>query len=375
MIRYCVVLLLLVSSAGYAQIDQRRMDRDLEIAEKILQTLAQQNSDGSFWVHSANSSYVDGFGVILTVPNYFGLGGVAVYSLRGNNLLEDDDDRKDEDEPSAEEQREQLIAVVKTFLVDYGDLIGQLEPTDKIMVTQKEEKSFVLLRGLSNAKGVVTVDSDDDKKDNGRISIEISKQDLIDLKQGKISREAALKKVVVTEKDEPSEKMPDLELFASILSRLYKSDLSESYSVSGNPGYEILPNFGVIYSMRVYTSRRNSFYYAELAYSQSQNRDRDKDRVDRDRDRAERDARAKELYPTFVDDMKKNIVEYGRTIRSLKSDEMLMVKVTISGCRDCGIPKSLDFSIKKSVLDQYAKGSINLDAAADKVILKEHSTD
>ena len=57
-----------------------------------------------------------------------------------------------------------------------------------------------------------------------------------------------------------------------------------------------------------------------------------------DVDQATRDKTVKELYPKFEQELKDNILEYGRTLKSLKDDEVLVFQVKLTRCVGCEIP-------------------------------------
>ena len=69
--------------------------------------------------------------------------------------------------------------------------------------------------------------------------------------------------------------------------------------------------------------------------------------------------------------MKKNLIEYGRTISSLEDDESVVIKAKLTTCDGCGIPESVEISVKSSVLKDYSSGKTTLSAAISKVTLKK----
>jgi hypothetical protein len=85
----------------------------------------------------------------------------------------------------------------------------------------------------------------------------------------------------------------------------------------------------------------------------------------------ERDKKVKELYPTFERDIKADILEYGRTLKSLKSEENLVFNIALTRCQGCGIPATLELVVKASVLNDYAAGKISKDAALAKIEVKK----
>jgi hypothetical protein len=89
----------------------------------------------------------------------------------------------------------------------------------------------------------------------------------------------------------------------------------------------------------------------------------------------ERKKTVMELYPKFKEDIKSVLVEYGRTISSLEENEMILLKIKTTKCEGCGIPKSLEVSVKKSVLTQFDQRKISLDEALKAVKTKESSID
>ena len=85
----------------------------------------------------------------------------------------------------------------------------------------------------------------------------------------------------------------------------------------------------------------------------------------------ERDKKVKELYPKFEGDLKDNLIAYGRTLRSLKDNEQLMFKVRLTKCEKCGIPASIELSIKSSALKDYNAGKTTKEATLGKVVVKK----
>ena len=85
----------------------------------------------------------------------------------------------------------------------------------------------------------------------------------------------------------------------------------------------------------------------------------------------ERDQKVKELYPLFEKGIKEDMLEYGRTVKSLKDNEVLSVHIKMTRCRQCGIPSTLEYAVKADVLREYSSGKISKEAALAKVTLKK----
>ena len=57
--------------------------------------------------------------------------------------------------------------------------------------------------------------------------------------------------------------------------------------------------------------------------------------------------------------MKENVILYGRTINSLGPEELLILKVALTKCDGCTMPKKIQFSIKQSILASFKMGNLS----------------
>ena len=248
-------LAVMIAGNTFGQIDQERMERDLKIAENILGTLSNSNNRGFFSSRNVESNYVPDYGVIFSLPQssmVYVTGkskkGIVVSETSSNDgfryVIANSNSNDDLKEVSSKELVDEIDKKLKEqmtlFLVDYADLIGQLKPSDRIMVNVKNNRNNVWMHDELVAE-----------KSMGQTA-EITKSDLIAMKSGKASRESTIEKIKFTEVNDKMEK--DLEIFSSIFSRLYEPELSSTYYASSrNINYERLENLGAIFSMRVYS--------------------------------------------------------------------------------------------------------------------------
>jgi hypothetical protein len=363
------------------------MDRDIEVAENVLTTLIKQEFDQQrmFFPLEVDGSYQEGFGVTFRLPPDFTTPlGISFSSGGDNNVvvldgnavnggvwsfipreredrttLEIDEEIKLKEKSKEKIRRidldsarrvynEKLITAAKNFIIDYSDLISQLGATERIMITNQGEQPRVWMNRYFTSTP------------RTRLSIDATKSDIQQYKQGKLTRDQMLSKVNVlnTETEETPE--PDLELLSSIFSRLYRSDLSKTYFTDEGLYYERLKKFGAVYYMKVYSSNQQDIrVYSMPTIAAS------------DLSQEERDKKVKELYPKFEQELKENMVEYGRTLKSLADDEMLVFNVKLTRCEGCGIPSSLEVAVKASVLREYSSGKITKDNAVSRVTVKK----
>jgi len=377
-----------VISPAIAQqkIDDDRMRRDIEVAENVLQTLIKQqmNQQNGFFGIEIKGTYLPGYGVTFKLPN----DNIAPFfiSISGDDVMpvisgtpgppgtysyswsteENDEERGDRGDvhvmklkDRAREKRRMnmdsvrdnyyvnLITASKEFIIDYGDFISQLAPNEKIVITNQLENN----RGWYFNAGKRT-----------HVSIEGTKSDITAFKQGKLSRDQALAKIKVVKAESVDAKSPDMELMSSIFSRLYSPDLSKTFFTEENVYYEVLKDYGVIYYMQVFSSNQSGYNETTVSMPTL-----GLEEVDMET----RDKKVIEIYPKFEQEIKDNILEYGRTIKSLKDDEVVSFNITLTRCKGCGIPSTLELSIKSGVLKDYSGNKIDKAAALSKFVVKK----
>jgi hypothetical protein len=362
------------------------MLRDIEVTENILSTLIKQQFEKrAFFPMEIRGEYREGHGVTYRLPYEFngpmvwGVGQnmditildgksfnstfdfpdappapdvARVYDGQGRVVTENLHGRARSRKVNTDSIREassaKTIAACKDFLADYGDLINQLSPTEKVMITNRGDGDRIWYGAFVN---------------NSRpsyISVEALKGDITQLKQGKLTRDQFIKNIKVVNSVMDDELQPDLELLTSIFNRLYRKDLSKTFFTEENIYYEKLKDYGAIYYMQVYSSNQdyNRKWVMPTVGLQGLTTE-------------ERDKKVKELYPQFEKDFKADILEYGRTLKSLTSEELLVFNVQLTKCSGCGIPSSLEFLVKADVLKEYASGKLTKDAALAKMTVKK----
>ncbi|UXP31448.1 hypothetical protein N6H18_13920 [Reichenbachiella agarivorans] len=226
--------------------------------------------------------------------------------------------------------------ICEVYFTDYAGLISQLKPDEKIMLTSK-------IRG-------------EEGEPDAKISAFVSYKDIEAKNMGKLSPEKLIEKIVYTKTPLIQKKIADLELLASIFQRLYKSDLATTYYTSSPIVYEKLDNYGAIYKMKVYSSYQVGKDNYKIV-SQGKTGLTEK----------ERNETVEAMYPAFEQQLKENMVDYGKTLRSLEENESLVFQVALTQCNDCKMPKSVKATIKQSVLSEYNEGKIKREIAISKI--------
>lgn len=398
-----IIVVALMLTAGVAmgqKIDEVRMERDIAVAENVLQTLIKQQFENQrmFFQLEINGSYQEGYGVTFRMPADFttplafnfsnGQGDIVIWDGATSNIygtynnnsqnpvivdrreIEVRDKERAVQTARASRDREasqlrlreksevsldsirdvynqRVIDAAMTFITDYGDMISQLGAKEKIVITNQGDQPKMWLGRIVSAPNRTL------------LSVEANKSDLVLYKQGKLTRDQLLKKMTIVNTEAITTVQPDFELLSSIFNRLYRADLSTTFFADGMY-YEQLKDFGVVFYMHVFSS--NQTYENQFDMPTIKATDLTQD---------ERDKKVVELYPKFEKEFKDNMIEYGRTVKSLKPEELLVFNIKMTQCSACGIPESLEFSIKGSVLNEYNAGKIDKAVAIGKIAVKK----
>jgi hypothetical protein len=418
-----MAVMAMIVGSGFAQgkVDEDRMQRDIEVAENILSTLVKQQFDKrSFFPVEIKGNYRAGYGVTFQLPSEltgpmfyqswsdgpgnisytfstdewdempnefedFATEGVVIQkdkSSADKARAEAEKNKKDQEKKNAtvitngragvnrgvgrtgsfagvgrarnqntdslkDQASARMLTAAKEFIADYGDLISQLAPNEKIVITNRGE-------GNQNWFGAYNFENR-----NPYLSVEGLKSDIAQFRQGKITRDQLMGKLKVINTESENDLHPDLELLTSIFNRLYRSDLSKTYFTQDNTYYERLKDYGVIYYMQVYSASPNNYDGFEMPTLSLRNVDSDT-----------RNKKVKELYPQFTKSIKEDILEYARTLKSLKDEESVIFNIKLTRCKGCDIPTWVEYTIKYGTLKDYANGKLSKEAALEKMTEK-----
>ena len=403
---FLVVCLLAGTASGQnAQVDKDRMERDIDIMEKVLNELFKNAAGNRFKnIHlssgrTAQGSYVPGYGVLFIAPTYPGSLGLKstynyVYSFNSTNrtvVATDGEwkgtikytDPSDEEKAKGEKQKEKtgknappatdrnrrlgnaqdsilqaytnlVTTNMREFLANYADAIGQLSPNDRVMIIYNENaRNNNLLSSLVDCESCET-------RSMPRISAEVKREDLAAFRSGKMNRKELESRIRVNQDTPGKENYAEYKVFAGILESLYPVSREVPYRVR-NIGYHVLPSFGVIYLVDM--DLRNEGHNVVTL------------RDGEVRTRAEKDssqARIRtEAYGQFRNDIREAVLDYGRTLRNLSADQVILLSVALPTCDGCNVPPRANVSVKKSVLEAYEQNKMNRQQALDAITVGE----
>ena len=94
----------------------------------------------------------------------------------------------------------------------------------------------------------------DSRSRRSLMSVEARRDDIVQLKQSKITRDQFLGKLKIVNTESSETLDPDLEVFSSMFGRLYRSDLSKTYYSEGNIYYERMKDVPILFLSGCYDS-------------------------------------------------------------------------------------------------------------------------
>ncbi|GAB5410632.1 MAG: hypothetical protein BalsKO_29970 [Balneolaceae bacterium] len=321
--------------------------------------------------NSTRGTYLPGFGVIFMVSNQVN----NLYRLPSGSNSNSYSFYYDSDgDENLEIDQESITARIQEFLRDYGSTIGQLGKEDKVMVIygSKSNSSRIYYR-LATTIG--SSSSDEEQETLPVISVSAKVSDLNDYRAGKLNSNNFNSRLAVATSED--KQYLDLKVMGNIFETALKDQNEESFRVMGGVSHLMLDNFGALFSLDV----RYSDFPGTSSTALWEVRERMRPKMDNGRvvtGTATKDVDASDIsekigaaYSGLVSNIKEYIVDYGRTLSSLGSDQFLLLSINING-RYENIPGRLDIQVKKSVLEQLDKGSISRDQALQRVVVTEY---
>jgi len=368
--------------------DANRMNRDIKIMENILGEMFKtynnnQRSSGDLVFSGFSGSqnvrgtYLPGFGVIFNVNTN---SGMVVYSSgsqgqSNRSFYYSYQTTSSESEKETPEVNEQNVKDrIVEFLKDYASTIGQLKANENVMIIYGSNKSSsfpALIVRSANGK----VERNEGEK-LPVISGSVSKKDLDDYRAGKLNASNFKQKVSLASSKE--KEYLDLKVMGNIFETALKDQNDEAFRLSGGVDYLMLDNFGAIFNLDVSFRTNNRFFgtartisgiRVDGSYVTTTRSDSDAKELEKEQE--EYQEKVASAFTTLKSDLKEYLIDYGRTVSSVKSDQYILTTVNIRG-RYNEIPERIDVQVKKSVLEQLDRGSLSREQALNQVVITEY---
>ncbi len=390
-----VLSMLFTPMISAQNIDANRMNRDIRIMENILAELFRTQVEvatgasliidhGGTRQRDIRGTYLQDFGIIFMIPandpftprmHVTGGNGYSFYySTDSNN---DDDNAKREVDEGAVQER------ISEFLLDYASTIGQLDDDETIMVihgsTSSNQRTYWNYRIAVNGET-----TEYEQEAMPVISATARMKDLKDYRSGRIDAAEAKQRInFATSEDK---EYLDLKVLGNIFETALRDAGENEFRISGGIGYMMLDNFGAIFNFDARYGGGRDIFFGRLAETQRRLRIiqeqeiRTGRRVEGLEEEAvaieQRQEQLKEEMIVAFGNLKTSIseylVDYGRTLSSVDSDQFILTSVNISTGGIDEIPERIDLQIKKSVLENLDRGRISRDEAINSVLITEY---
>lgn len=349
-----------------------KMERDIVILQNVLSDLFNNRESSFYSSRNSKGMYVPGSGVIFSMGSSSPYGDIFVEYVSAQELLQGDlEEKEDVDIDELNKKTEEAIRdKSKEFLTNYGSLLSELKSGEKLMLNvdyslrqEREEK----LRTTSGNR-IAYVSPRSSKK---RMQSSISYKTLNDFSTGKINLQQAMAAVETSIVENAEKDMTDAKILAGILDDLLQSSMDGKFKRRGKTTWTYFDGFGLMFNIQMGTQVANGL----VVYSQGGTGTRVINRSEREE---ERDKAIKELeaaYPEFENLLKENVIQYGRTLRSLGEGESVIVNVDLGGYfNESELPRSIRMIVPKSSIDAYAKGQKSLEQVKKEIDIKKLQT-
>lgn len=388
-----------------AQDKDSRMEENLKMMEKVLNEVFRSGNPNTDQLNvrtsSTDAQYIEGFGILMRTPlfywnssNFISLNGRAwsgqnVY-IRQNGEVKKSEDAvapdadADSDKMSQDEIDQSKIDLMTYFLQNYGDLASELPKNEKIMLIygNKNSRSSSRARVASvTVTGRLSTTTKNERKP-GTITVSVSKNDVDRFRSKDLSEDGFKKALSIENLPADDKKRMSYQILGQILQDVVseyrvspalnnqENEIVGQYAIGltgssrANVNYEILSGYGAVYNLDVKSSI--------LGFHSSRNKGKgsvvivDGKKIEA----GGHDKIVDSVYQALVPAVQKAMIEYGRTLRDLGTDEWLSVKIGIPGCNACEAPSSVEINVPQKVLEAYDTRSISLDTAISRMDVK-----
>ena len=391
--------------------DYIRMEQDLKMMKKVLAELFRTGNPDTRTLtvrtRNTDAQYIQGFGIVMHTPLFY-TNGRNTFSISGRthsnqNILvwpdkdnhntqgqvrviqgkakapkseEDHDDSIEYDEyddgrMSQEEIDEKKIDLMTYFLMNYGDLAKELPKDEKILLVYGPKGNE-----SNNTISIASVwrdEPEEERKGPGTITVSAEKKDIDRFRRKELSEEDFSDELQISNLHPDNQKRMPFHILGQILQDVVgehtvrtrwetNNNIERRYKIATDLGpkpkitYEILAGYGAVYQIQMRSSLLSIYGHGKGGKSRVS--------IERNDQAIERsDKQVDSTYQKMVPEVQKAMIEYGRTLRDLASDEWLSVKIDIPACENCESPSVVEINVPQKVLEEYDRRSISLDTA------------
>jgi hypothetical protein len=343
-----------------------KMERDIIILENVLSDMFRDSGTATFASPPVDTKgiHIPGKGVIFNAGNQSAYS--SLFSIKNAKFNSDNEIKEKDIVQSNGENESKLRRISQDFLLNYGSILGELKDDEFIMLNVKFSPLGQVTQDGDN--GSIAIFLDRKAINEKKMTSSIQYKDLKDLNSGKLSFDEARAKVKTKIVGDANNESSDTKIMAGILDDLFESTFDGTYRKSGRTSWTYFEGFGLMYNLNISpypTGSSRVVFYSKQSLGINLDEDQKKESEDQARN-------AKIALDDLIDLAKESLVTYGRTLRSVKSDEVIILNLNFSGFfGTADLPKSVRISVNKSQIDQLSKGSISLEQLKKEIDVKK----
>jgi len=375
-----------------SKFDYEKMERDLRIMEKVIDTIINDELEGNIKLYSTNRTmgvYLEEYGVIFMVPAN---SSSFVFSITEAHDLKEKRERPErgEIEVTVETKGEEdddigvtlkLKESLMDFLATYADAIKQLRDDDNITIfVNAPRKSGFTLISETYTRAYALVEGKKDKivKHLEPFALSVKKYDVKRLRQRNIGLEEFKEKVQFSRFGENEKRSPEMTEDIKILITILETALEEHFETKmGNSFIQgtYLDNFGVLFTVDM--NRLNLWMSSKFTpVSRFMRESRVVTGIARRNDEKKEDIDFKEIIGELKDISCEIIADFGHTLRNLKNDEKVYLFVSSRNgfhmsSYDEDVKSNFMMIVEKENIERYRNGTIDFEDFKDRAVFKE----
>ena len=304
--------------------------------------------------------------------------------------------------------------VIRDFFANYIDAIGQLDDNDKVSVVISNRGNPIVYTTVSTNSRLQT-------SSFNPLRAEVQIKDVVAYRTGSINESTFLDRIVFSELDSQASNQKELQVMQGIFESALRENKSTRFALSRNVNGVILTNFGAMFNLDIFVNTNSSVFgfpsnnikaveviksgdnsgFIELLLmdstkviipnSQSFNvtgsvTEKPVDQIivsgNNSMVNGLKVARVEGVYISlaealdkFIDETSELILDYGRTLRSLKSDELILISINqLTSQTNPDLPKRVEIQIDMQTLRDLDRGSISRDQAKQKLIVRKFNS-
>jgi len=254
-----ILLIALFLFPVHTQAQSEQLQREIRIAEGILQELFQENLRGespfiAFTSNRVTSDYIPGYGVHFILGNSLWTNNLNPARINEIRIVQSTENRRasvavrndDQDANSEAEEVtvEELEKRMKEYFTQYASLLRNLPENEHIRLST----------GLRSPATNIFISLDQGSRniDFPMITKWVSKNDLLEFENGRISEDRFIQRIQYADLSEVTEKR-DFNIFKSILDTSVQEADFKQLRIRSASSYTYLPGFGVQFNLNANT--------------------------------------------------------------------------------------------------------------------------